>query len=270
MLKDKKLFLFDIDGVIRLGDTIIDGSIDLFKYINDIGGKSIFITNNSTKGTYDYVDTFKKYGFDVDETNFLTALNITVDYLIKNHNDDLIYVMGTQSLVKELIKNGLNVTQSYDKNVKVVLVGYDNELTFDKVVTTCKLLQTLDVVYLATNLDLKCPVQYGFIPDCGAICKFIQIATDKEPKFLGKPAPEMVFKALETTKFSKEETLVIGDRLYTDIACGINAEVETCAVLTGEFSEKELDDTIHRPNYIFKSVKEFLNEIKKETKKSSK
>lgn len=261
MLKYKRLFLFDIDGVIRLGDKIIDGSIQLYDYIKKIGGKSIFITNNSTKGARDYVQTFKNYGFDVDESNFLTALTITVDYLKKHHSKDLIYVMGTNSLFEELVKNDLNATKDYNKNIKVALVGYDNELTFDKVVTTCKVLQTLDVTYLATNVDLKCPVSYGFIPDCGGIVKFIEIATDKEPKFLGKPAPEMVFKALEVTNFNKEQTLVIGDRFYTDIACGINAGVDTCAVLTGEINKDDIKTTSYKPTYIFDSVKELLDEL---------
>ena len=264
MLKDKKLFLFDIDGVIKLGDVVVDGAIQLYDYINKIGGKSIFITNNSTKGGKDYVSYFEKLGFQVDETNFLTALTVTTEYLKKHYPNDLIHVMGTKSLVEELKKNGLRVTQEYDKNVPVVLVGYDTELTFDKVVTVCKLLQTLDVTYFATNLDLKCPVPYGFIPDCGAITSFIQIATDKEPKFLGKLAPEMVFQALSATKFKKEETLVIGDRLYTDIACGINAGVDTCAVFMGEVQEKDLETSEIQPTYKFQSVKELLEAIKSE------
>ncbi len=264
MKLNKKLFLFDIDGVIRLGDTLIDGAVELYDYINNIGGKSIFITSNSTKSGRDYVDHFRELGFDVDESNFTTALTITVEYLKKHHSSDLIYVAGTESLFKELKDNNLKVTKCYDEKVTVVLVGYDTELTFEKVVTVCKLLQTLKVTYLATNVDLKCPVPYGFIPDCGGIVKFIQIATDREPKFLGKPSPDMVYKALEENKqFTKEQTLVVGDRLYTDIACGINAGVDTCAVLTGECDEEELKNTEYKPTFVFKSVKELLEELRK-------
>lgn len=263
MLNAKKLFLFDIDGVIRLGDKLIDGSIELYNYINSIGGKSIFITNNSTKGAKDYVDTFKKWGFNVDESNFLTALSVTSVYMQKHHKNDLIFVMGTNSLYIELKSKGLNVTNKVQENIKVVLVGYDTELTFNKVVDVCKILQTQKVKYYATNLDLKCPMPFGFVPDCGGIVEFIKIATNKSPQFLGKPEPEMVYQALALTNYNKSEALVVGDRLYTDIACGIKAGVDTCVVFSGEVTKKDLLTSSIKPTYQVKSVKELLKFIKK-------
>lgn len=262
-IKNKKLFLFDVDGVIKLSDTLIEGAIELYNYIDSIGGKSIFITNNSTMSNDDYVNYFKNKGFGVDESNFITALSLTLNYLKENHNNDYIYVVGTNSLFKELKDNNLNVTSEYDDNVTLLLVAFDNELNFKKVEDACKLLQTKDITYLATNLDLRCPVDFGFIPDCGAIVNMIENATNKMPLFLGKPSKKVVEVSLEITGFTKEETLVIGDRLYTDIACGINANVDTCLVLTGEAKESDLMNSKIKPTYIFKSVKELLHEIKK-------
>ena len=98
MICNKRLFLFDIDGVIRLGDKIIDGAIELYDLINKKGGKSIFITNNSTKSVSSYVKTFYDYGFkNVDETNFLTALTVTKRFLKNKFGKSLIYAWGTKS-----------------------------------------------------------------------------------------------------------------------------------------------------------------------------
>lgn len=257
-LKNKRLFLFDIDGVIKLGNVLIDGSIQLYDAIKRVGGKSIFITNNSTKGERDYVQLFKNYGFDVDESNFITALSVAREYLKKHYGQDLIYVMGTQSLVKELQSCGLHITQNPDDDMSVVLVGYDSEMTYDKIVNVCRVLQTKDVVYLATNLDLKCPMPFGFVPDCGAITNFIEIATDRHPKFLGKPSPEMVLMSIEKTGFSKEQTLVVGDRLYTDIASGINAGVDTCVVFSGEVKKEDLKTSDIQPTFQFEDVMQLL------------
>lgn len=257
-LKKKKLFLFDIDGVIKLGDNVIDGALDLFNYIDKNGGKSIFITNNSTKSVKSYVEYFSQLGFKVNETNFVTALSISIDYLKQNHKNNKIFVLGTQSLVEELKQNSLNITTVAEPNIDVVLVGYDNELTYQKLVDVCNILQSQNTTYLATNVDLKCPVEFGFIPDCGAITEMIKNVTGFEPNYLGKPTPNMVKKCIESTNFTNDQTLIVGDRLYTDIACGINANVDTCVVFTGEAQPKDIPNCDYEITYAFESVKELL------------
>lgn len=263
-IKDKRLFLFDIDGVIKLGDTLIDGAFDLYNHIKSIGGKSLFITNNSTKSLTDYVKYFKNLGFDTNESEFITALSITTKYLLKYHKNDKIFVVGTKSLVGELKSVNLNITENFENNVNVVLVGFDNELNYKKITDACNILQNQKVVYLATNPDLRCPMPFGYIPDCGAIVDLIYKATELSPKYLGKPEPDMVNLALDENKmYTKEQTVVVGDRLYTDIACGINAGVDTCVVFTGEATKEKILDSIYNPTYEFYSVKEMLEEIKK-------
>ena len=263
-LKEKRLFLFDIDGVLKLGDEIIDGSKELLKYIDEIGGLSVLITNNSTKSNTSYVEYFKKFGFEnLKANNFLTALDVTKIYLENNCKNDKIFVVGTKSMFDELQKSGFNVTDKIEDDITVLLVGYDNELTYKKIQDACNILQTKQVRYLATNVDLICPMPFGFVPDCGAIVEFIKFATQKTPKFIGKPEPDMVFESLKMSGFSKEQTMVIGDRWYTDIACGINAGVDTCVVFTGEAQKEDLKTTEFVPTYQFQSVKELLEELKK-------
>lgn len=263
MLSSKKLFLFDIDGTIAVDNTLYEGSFELINYINSIGGKSIYITNNSTKSIDDYIEKFKKWNIKTDKSNFITASLAACKYLKKNFENEKIFACATKSFVKEMKDFGLNITEKDEEDIKCVIVGFDNEFTYEKAFETCKVLETRDVKFVATNPDLCCPVSFGAVPDCGAICKMIECATNKVPYFIGKPNREIVDACVKESGFSYDETIVVGDRLYTDIACGINAGVETAVVFTGEAKLEDLKDTPYKPTYYFKNIKDFFDEIKK-------
>ena len=96
--------------------------------------------------------------------------------------------MGTKSLLRELKKNKIRVTTDcMDEDIACVLVSYDNQLTYEKIQDTCQILSTRKVDYLATNLDYVCPIEFGYVPDCGAICEMLEHAVKRKPKYLGKP-----------------------------------------------------------------------------------
>ncbi len=262
MLKDKKLFLFDIDGTIALDTTLIDGTRELISYIEEVEGKPIFITNNSTKSLDAYVEKFEKWGYHYDKSHFITASYATIVYLKEHYPKDKIFVLGTKSLIQELKNYGFDITEDPNAGATVALIGFDNEFRYEKAWDICKLFfEHPETVLLATNPDLNCPTTFGFVPDCGAICKMIECAVGREPFFIGKPNSTMVDISLEQTGFSKEETIVVGDRFYTDIACGINAGVETAVVFTGEAKEEDLATTEYPPTYVFPTVKELLEAI---------
>ena len=164
-------------------------------------------------------------------------------FLQEQYADSRIYVLGTASFITELRKNGLEITETADESVACVVVAYDSELNYDKLVTACRILSTTDVPFYATNPDLCCPIDFGFIPDCGAICNMLTESTGRKPAYLGKPNRSVVDLCLELSGFSRSETLVVGDRLYTDIACGINGEVDTCVLFTGEAKPDDMQDT---------------------------
>lgn len=262
-LKKKKLFLFDIDGTIALSDRVIDGTMDLLQYIRNIGGRAIYITNNSSKGTADYVEKFAHMGIAAAEEDFVTAGSYTRSYLLENHKKHRIFVMATDSYFQELKDSGLSVTTDCEEAVDVVLTAFDTELTYEKVENTCRLLmdEKKDRIWLATNADLRCPVDFGMIPDCGSICNMISAATDRKPKYLGKPSPGLAEHSMKITGFTKEETLVVGDRIYTDIACGEKAGVATCLVFTGEAKKEDVLGAPNRIDYYFESVKELYEAL---------
>lgn len=269
-LCDKRLFLFDIDGTLAVGDTLYEGSAELLDYIASVGGKSYFITNNSTRSGADYVERFRHaFGLETTEEQFITSGYMTIRFLQERYADKKIFVLGTASFVDELRKNGLHIVETADSEISChnaaddtpiacVVVAYDSELTYEKLIQVCKVLSTTDVPFYATNPDLCCPIEFGFIPDCGAICNMITESTGKRPIYLGKPSRNVVELCLTGSGFSKDETLVVGDRLYTDIACGINGGVDTCVVFTGEAKPEDMMDTEYPATYCFENIKELL------------
>lgn len=263
MLSQKKLFLFDIDGTIAVGNELYEGSHELLSYIEKTGGRAYYITNNSTKSGRDYVQKFADcFHVQASEEQFITSATLTTRFLKEHFGEQKIFVLGTASFIKELRKNGLLITETPEPDIACVVVAYDSELTYRKLEAVCEVLSTLDVPFYATNPDLCCPVDFGFVPDCGAICKMIEYAVRKTPVYLGKPAREVVDLCLRLSGFSKEETIVVGDRLYTDIACGLNAGVDTCVVYTGEASPEDVAVTEYIPTYAFETIRDFYEAVK--------
>lgn len=256
----KKLFLFDMDGTIYEEEKLFEGASELLHAIEDTGGRYVFITNNSSKSVMDYIQKVNNLGIKADKDNFFTSSQVSVMYLKENYPNKKVYCQGTQSLLRELINSGINVTENADEDVDVVLVGFDTEMTSDKLNKTCEILSH-GVPFIATNPDFKCPVKFGFIPDCGSICSMLTNATGSEPIYLGKPNSIMVDFVREKFGNSIEETIVIGDRLYTDIATGLNAGVSTACVLTGEATKEEILNSGIKPTMTFNSVLDIYKAI---------
>ncbi|MDD3122622.1 MAG: HAD-IIA family hydrolase [Candidatus Izemoplasmatales bacterium] len=261
-LFQKKLFLLDMDGTIYIDNHLIDGTLDLLSYINQINGRSIYITNNSSKSVLDYVKKLSSLGINATPGDFFTSSMATSFYLKENYKDKLVYVMGTASLIKELSSGGVRTTTDLKDPVEVVLLGYDTELTYSKLEDVCILLKQ-DLPYIATNPDMVCPTSYGYAPDCGSFADMIYNATKKRPYFIGKPNPMMLQYAVSMANATLGETMVIGDRLYTDIASGKNAGISTVCVLSGEATLEDVNLSDIKPDYVFPSVKELLIELKK-------
>jgi len=258
----KKIFLLDMDGTIYIDNHLIDGTLDFLEYIKQIGGRSIYITNNSSKSVLDYVKKLSSLGIHASPSDFFTSSMATALYLKENYPNKLVYVMGTVSLVQELTSSGISVTTKRTDPIDVVLLGYDTELTYQKLEDVCILLNQ-DLPYIATNPDMVCPTAYGYAPDCGSFADLIYNATKKRPFFIGKPNPMMLIYAIAYTNANIDEAMIIGDRLYTDIASGKNAGITTVCVLSGEATVEDIAQSEIKPDYVFPSVKELLIELKK-------
>lgn len=263
-LKEKTLYLLDMDGTIYNENEIFDGTLEFLEEIERRDGQYVFITNNSSKSVEDYVQKVRAMGIKAEYENFYTSGQATAMYLKENYPNQVVYCMGTKSLIKELREAGIEVVTEVDERAGVVLLGFDTENTSEKIRNTCIMLGR-DVAYLATNPDLVCPVSFGYIPDCGSMSIMLKNATGKEPFFIGKPEPIMVNCVLKKLNCKREDAVIVGDRLYTDIKTGANAQVDTICVLSGEAS---MEDILHgevEPTYIFKSVKEIYEGLTEET-----
>lgn len=261
VLRKKRLFLFDMDGTIYKDDILFKGTKELLSRIEEIGGRYVFITNNSSKSVKNYIEKIQSFGIDANVDNFFTSTQATIIYLKKNYPERKIYCQGTAAFLKELEEADIDITCNPLDEVDVVLVGFDTELTSEKLRHTCEVLQK-DIPYIATNPDLVCPVSFGFIPDCGSICQMLENATGKKPKFIGKPEATMVEIVRDKFKYEKDETVVIGDRLYTDIASGVHAEVTTICVLSGEATIEEIKESPFTPTFTFEGVNELYKGLR--------
>lgn len=259
-LRNAKLFLLDMDGTIYLDDDLFEGVTDFLAHIKAIGGKYLFLTNNSSKSVTKYIEKLKNLGIAATEDDFLTSTDATIVYL-KPKNYKKIYAFGTTSFKEQLRAANLPITDNLEDDIDCLLLGFDTELTFKKLEDACILLNR-GVDFVATNPDLVCPTWYGSVPDCGSVSEMLFNATKRRPKFIGKPQPEMALLSVEKTGFKNTQTALIGDRLYTDIACGVNADVISVFVLSGEGTLEDLKTSDVKPDFVFKNIKEILEFIK--------
>ena len=260
-MKNLKLFLLDMDGTLYLEDQLFEGVLEFLDYIKSIGGRYMFLTNNSSKGIDKYLAKLKSLGISAKAEDFMTSTDATILYL-KQKGYKKIYAFGTNSFKKQLADAGLNITDKREEDIDCLCMANDQELTFQKLEDSCILLKQ-DIAYVATNPDWVCPTWYGYVPDCGAVAEMLFRATKKRPVFIGKPEPQMAFLAMEYSGFKPEETAIIGDRLYTDIACGVNAGITSIFVLSGEGTMQDYEKSDQKPTYVYENINQLLQDLKK-------
>jgi HAD superfamily hydrolase (TIGR01457 family) len=257
-----KLFLFDMDGTLYLGNQLYPFTIELLNTIKANGGKYLFMTNNSSKSVLDYVKKLEKLGIKATREEFMTSSQATAFYLHKYHEGQRLYVCGTQSLKEEFRNEGFTVTTNLDE-VDCIVMGFDTELTFQKLHDVSYLLLTRpELPYIATNPDLVCPTEFGSVPDCGSVCIGIKNATGREPIVIGKPSPLMPQLAMEKLGIAKEETCVVGDRIYTDVKSGLNAGITGILVLSGETTREILEASEDKPHLVLENAGQILDALK--------
>ncbi len=257
LLRNVKLFLFDMDGTLYLGDRLYDFTNELLSEIKKSGGRYMFMTNNSSKSVSAYIEKLDKLGIKAVKDDFITSSQATAYYLKKNHPNATLYVCGTQSLKDELIGEGFKITENVDET-ECIVMGFDTELTFKKLHDVSFMLCTRELPYIATNPDYVCPTEFGSVPDCGSVCDMIYNATGKRPIVIGKPEALMPQLAMEHTGYSKEETAVIGDRIYTDVKSGLNAGTVAVLVMSGETTKEILNASPDKPDIVLGDAGEII------------
>lgn len=260
-LRGKRLFLLDMDGTIYLDDRLFDGTVDFLDYVRQTGGKYLFLTNNSSRSVEAYIEKLARLGIASERDDFLTSVDALVIYLEQHgYRSKLLYAFGTASFRAQLAEAGFRVTDRRSDDVQALVCGFDTELTFQKLEDACILLGR-GVDFIAANPDWVCPTWYGYVPDCGSVCEMLFRATGRRPVFIGKPQPEMALLAMQRYGFSKAETLLIGDRVYTDIACAVHAGVDAALVLSGESTLEDVRQNEEKPTHIFENIRAVLTAL---------
>ena len=255
------LFLFDMDGTLWLGSRLFDFTKELLLTIREAGKRYLFITNNSSKSTSDYVKKLASFGIEATEEDFMTSAEATAFYLTKNLADTLFYVCGTASLKAEFARQGIKMTDDADAAEGDVL-GFDTELDFKKLHDVSRILCTREVPYYATNPDLVCPTEFGSVPDCGSVSGMLRNVSGRMPTFIGKPSPLMIELAMEKCGTSPERTAVVGDRIYTDVKSGLNAGALAVLVMSGETTEEILAESPDKPDLVLRDAGEIIQYVK--------
>ena len=237
-LSEKRLFLLDMDGTIYLDEQLFGGVPEFLRYVRRVGGRYLFLTNNSSRGVEGYIEKMHRLGIDTCREDYLTSVDATIRYLRASLPGRICYVAGTVSFMDQLAQAGIPVTRDREQ-AEVLLCGFDTELTFQKLEDACILLNR-GVPFIATNPDWVCPTWYGSVPDCGSVCRML---------------------AMERTGFSPEQTVLLGDRLYTDIACGVNAGIDTVFVLSGEGTQADIAAYQIHPTWVYPDIGTLYREL---------
>lgn len=256
-LREKKLYLLDMDGTLYLDEQLFSGAAEFLRAVRENGGRYLFLTNNSSKGGEDYVAKMQRLGVPCAREDFLTSVDaLCADLHARGMEEKLLYVFGTRSLCAQLRAAGFSLTDDRDADIDALVIGFDTELTFRKIEDACILLGR-GVDFIATNPDWVCPTWYGYVPDCGSVCEMLRRATGRSPRVIGKPQPDMALLAMEKCGVRAEDCVLIGDRLYTDIACGVRAGVDTVLVLSGEATRDDLAASEVQPAFVLESVADY-------------
>ncbi len=230
-LNNIKLFVLDMDGTIYLGKNVLPGAREFVSHVKNSGKKIMYFTNNASNDHSIYINRLTKMGFDADESEIFSAADVTAMYLIKNHPDAKVYVVGTPALENTFRQYGINLTDGSEGDI--VVTSFDTTLTYEKLVKACDLIRN-GAIYYCTHPDFNCPTENGFIPDSGAIAALVTASTGVTPRYFGKPYRETADMIAEKSSLSFSDIAIVGDRLYTDIALGKNHGILSVLVLSGE------------------------------------
>ena len=180
----------------------------------------------------------------------MTSGDVTIAWLQANYPGKKIYLVGTPLLEESFREGGINLV---NEDPDIVVIGFDTTLTYEKLERACTFIRN-GAMFIATHLDINCPTEDGFIPDCGAMCALITKSTGVEPRYLGKPFAETADMVVRITGYKRENIAFVGDRLYTDVATGVKNGAKGFLVLTGEATMADVEVSEVKPTCIYESL----------------
>lgn len=240
--------ILDMDGVLYRGNTLIERVPDFLDSLNHAGIRYTMATNNSTNTPAQYVEKLAAMGIDVPENAIVTSGVATATYLRATYpRGTRIYVVGMDALRDAVFADGF--FDPAERDADVVVSGAHFGLRYEHLKIACLAIRN-GATYVATNADRTFPSEEGLIPGAGAIVAALSAATDVDPTVVGKPSPEMVESCLRIMETERSRSLMIGDRLDTDILAGQRAGTQSLLVLTGVSTRADVTRTGIHPNVV--------------------
>lgn len=251
-----RTLLFDMDGVLYRGKQCLPGVAEILAFCEEHAIAYACITNNATMTPGQYEEKLAGMGIQMSGARVLTSALVTSRYLRLHYpRGTTVYAIGMRGLLEALFEDGYFVPQEHAPDL--VVQGVDFDLTYAKLRAGCLAIRA-GARFIATNPDKTFPAEHGLVPGAGSIMAALQAATDVVPQVIGKPQPTMFQIALDLLKSRPEETVVVGDRLDTDIAGAQNANVRSVLLLSGVTQRADVADSMHQPDAVFDGLPEFL------------
>ena len=253
-LAAKKCLLFDLDGTVYMGDIPISGTVDFIRRnlpVRDI----FFLTNNTSKDLCAYVEKLRGMGIDIGLDRVLSPLLPLARHL-RRENIRRVYLVGNASCRAFFTEHMPELVFTNGPECQAVILAYDTELSYEKLMESCLLLQRRNIAFLATHADLVCPSPRGPLPDAGSFIALYEKSTGRAPDLIfGKPNPLILGELPE--RYAPQDMVMVGDRLYTDKALAENAGMDFILVLSGESRAEDLAGLARQPSLVVPDLGSF-------------
>lgn len=246
----KKGFICDMDGVLYHGNRILPGTLEFVKWLQDNNKKYLFLTNNSSMTPLELHNKLKRMGLDVSAEHFYTSALATAEFLKRQKPGCSAYVIGEAGLLNALYDAGITMN---DVNPDYVVIGEGKSYSLDTLTKAVNLVLK-GAKLIGANSDVSGNTETGMAPACRALIAPIEMATGKQAYFCGKPNPLMMRTGLRLLGCHSEESVIIGDRMDTDIVSGTETGVDTVLVLSGVTDMKTADIYAYQPTVIYDGV----------------
>ena len=249
-MEEKKNYLIDMDGVLVHGKKMIPGADVFIESLKEKEIKFLVLTNNSIYTQIDLAHRLQSSGLDISADHIFTSALATANFMKFQKENGRAFVIGESGLNVAIHNIGYILT---DENPDYVVLGETFDYNFRQVTRAVRLIME-GASFIATNPDPNGPAERGITPACGAMAALIETASGHSPFYCGKPSPFMMRSALNYLGVHSENTVMVGDRMDTDIIAGIQSGMETVLVLTGVTSMKQIEEFPYRPGKIIKSI----------------
>ncbi|MGC9471734.1 MAG: HAD-IIA family hydrolase [Bacteroidales bacterium] len=251
-LQSKKGYISDMDGVLYHGDILLPGVKEFVHWLKKEKKSFLFLTNSSERTPRELQEKMARMGIEVERSVFYTSALATAMFLASQRPRGSAYIIGEAGLINALYNVGYTINSV---NPDYVVVGETRTYSYEKIEKAVNLVLN-GARLIGTNPDTTGPSESGIVPATKALIAPIEIATGKKAYYVGKPNPLMMRSALKKLGVRREDALIIGDRMDTDIVAGIESEIDTALVLSGITNRKMIDDFPYKPKFVLQGVGE--------------